>query len=511
MDKKSKQGIVSYRIEGAAASTKMTGLAGLTPYLDLICGSGLMGSMRRHLRVRSGEQGWTDCQVVTSLILLNLAGGECVDDLDRLNADEGLSKVVRQSEKYGERRGERKDLGKRWRKGRVRSVVSPSAARRYLEAYHDERQEGQRKAGKAFIPAAGGNLVGLRRVNRDLLSFAERSGKKEEATLDVDAVLIETSKAEALYCYKGFRAYQPLNIYWAERGMMVHTEFRDGNVPAGYQQTRVLAEGLSYLPEGVSKVRVRSDSAGYEHELLRYMALGRSERFGVIEFAVSCDVTGEFKKAACSTEESDWQPVYREVKGRREKTGREWVEVCYVPNEIGFRLDAPEYRYIATREALRNQPLPGIEDEQPELPFQTIRRKGITYKIFGVVTNLDWDGEKVILWHDERCGKSEEAHKILKEDFAGGKMPSGEFGVNAAWWQVAVLAMNVSAVMSRVILGGEWISRRMKAIRFLIINVPGRVMEKARQVCLSLERNHPALELLVGMRSRISELCIVPP
>ena len=498
MSKQSKQGVLSYRIEEETASPNLTALAGLAPYLDLMSGSGLIGSMHRNLGVRDGDQGWTDAQIVTSLILLNLAGGECVDDLERLNADEGFTKLLGQCEKHGLTRRARREMSRRWRKTRTRSVASPSAVRRYLDAFHDEDQEKLRTAGKAFIPKANANLLGLGRVNADLLSFAQRSHKQVTATLDLDATLIETSKADALYCYKGFRAYQPFNIYWAEQGMMLHTEFRDGNVPAGFQQTRVLKQGLSHLPSGVAKVRVRSDTAGYEHELLRYLALGRSERFGVIEFAISSNVTREFKNAACATEESDWQPVYREVNGKREKTGREWAEVCFIPNEIAFSSKDPVYRYIATREALNDQPLPGMEDKQLELPFQTIKRRGIIYKIFGVVTNLDWAGDEVIRWHDGRCGKCEEAHKILKEDFAGGKMPSGEFGVNAAWWAIAVLAMNLSAVMNRVVLGGEWIGRRMKAIRFLIINVPGRVMEKARQLCLRLGKGHPALELLVS-------------
>ena len=34
------------------------------------------------------------------------------------------------------------------------------------------------------------------------------------------------------------------------------------------------------------------------------------------------------------------------------------------------------------------------------------------------------------------CGKSEEAHSVMKEDLAGRKLPSGKFGVNAAWWWV---------------------------------------------------------------------------
>ena len=39
----------------------------------------------------------------------------------------------------------------------------------------------------------------------------------------------------------------------------MHSEFRDGNVPAGFDQLRVFKEALGCLPEGVKKVRLRSD------------------------------------------------------------------------------------------------------------------------------------------------------------------------------------------------------------------------------------------------------------
>jgi len=41
---------------------------------------------------------------------------------------------------------------------------------------------------------------------------------------------------------------------------------------------------------------------------------------------------------------------------------------------------------------------------------------------------MDIDGEELINWYHKRCGKSEEAHSIMKEDLAGGNLPSGNFG-----------------------------------------------------------------------------------
>lgn len=509
----SKQGILSYRIESDHSSQYLTALAGLGPYLDLACASGFVGSLWRNLRA-CGEQGWSDHQIVMSLVLLNLAGGECVDDLDNLNADEGFGKLLSWCENRCLPRCVRRQMKNRFRKGRTRSVVSASAARRYLSAFHDENQECKRIRGKAFIPRPNEHLLGLGRVNSELVSWVQRSSAQRIATLDIDATLVETSKSNALFCYKGYRAYQPFNVWWAEQELMVHSEFRDGNVPAGYDQLRVVKEAMSYLPESVKTVRLRSDTAGYEHVLLRWLHdkdKTEHKRLGRIEFAVSCDVTREFKSAVEDVDEDDWHHVYKEMDGRQVRTGREWAEVCFVPNPIGFGNNAPVYRYIATREALRDQPLPGMDALQMNLPFQTMSRRGVTYKVFGVVTNMDWDANAVILFHDKRCGKCEEAHKILKEDFAGGKMPSSEFGANAAWWAIAILAMNLSSAMKRVVLGGVWSNRRMKAIRFLLINVPGHLIEKARQLSMRLSSNHPAFEVLTRMRVRIYELSAGPP
>jgi hypothetical protein len=272
-----------------------------------------------------------------------------------------------------------------------------------------------------------------------------------------------------------------------------------------------MKEAISRLPLSVKLVRLRSDSAGYEHALLRWLESADNKPVGRIEFAVSSDVSPEFKSAVSGVEKDDWHSIYKEVDGKQVKTGREWAEVCFVPDAIGRSKLSPTYRYIATREPLRDQPLPGMETEQLALPFQTMSRGGVTYKVFGIVTNLDWDGADVIRFHDGRCGKCEEAHKILKEDFAGGKMPSNEFGANAAWWHIAILAMNLASAMKRVVLGGVWAKRRMKAIRFLLISVPGRVVEKARQLYLRLSREHPALELIVAVRRRIWEMTTGPP
>jgi hypothetical protein len=68
---------------------------------------------------------------------------------------------------------------------------------------------------------------------------------------------------------------------------------------------------------------------------------------------------------------------------------------------------------------------------------------GRIYKLFGVASNIGdgtdgkpfglnagekMDGRAIVEWQRKRCGKSEEIHHSLKEELAGGHVPSKRFG-----------------------------------------------------------------------------------
>ena len=111
----------------------MTALSGLPAYLDLAAVARLRESVRRHVGVREGTQGWTDAQMVMSLVMLNLSGGESVDDLRLLERDEGLGRVLLAGESHRMRRSDRRAQRNRWRRERRRVVPSPTAVFRYLD------------------------------------------------------------------------------------------------------------------------------------------------------------------------------------------------------------------------------------------------------------------------------------------------------------------------------------------------------------------------------------------
>jgi len=499
------QGVLGFQYEAERSSTGLTSLAGLPLYLDLIQASGLGAAIRRHLRV-AGGQGWLDMQMTLALIFLNLAGGDCMEDLERLEEDSGFAAVLQAIEREFLSRVERRSLKSRWRRTRQRTVPSPTAASAWLERFHDPTAP-KAVAGSAFIPAVTERLRSLWQVNQALLGFVQMHQPATTATLDMDATLVETYKRDALPCYKGFKAYQPLNCWWAEQGAMLYSEFRDGNVPAGHEQLRVMKDCLRYLPASVTKLSLRSDTAGYQEELLLYCGEGKDLRFGVIDFAIGVDVTEAFRAAVLATAETEWKPLIRMFDGKPQETDQEWTEICFVPNWAGHSRNRADYRFLAIREPLRQLAL-GDEAQLP-FPTQEFGRKGV-YKLFGVVTNLKIAGDQVIWWLRERCGKSEEVHSVMKSDLAGGKLPSGLFGANAAWWALMILAHNLTTAMKRLVLGKDWVTKRMKALRFRLIGLPGRVVSHARKLIIRLGAGADALATIVNARQTIRALACGP-
>jgi len=172
------QGVLPFKYENEKQKSDMTAFGGLPLYLDLAHVMGLRRLVEKNLGVRTNSQGWSDSEIIMSLILLNLSGGDCVEDLNRLESDNGFCRILERTQMYGMSRRQRRALSRRWRKEKRRSVPSPSSVFRYLSAFHDPDQEQLREIGKAFIPVCK-HLAGFLRVNRGFLIPDHGHGDEE--------------------------------------------------------------------------------------------------------------------------------------------------------------------------------------------------------------------------------------------------------------------------------------------------------------------------------------------
>ena len=116
-----------YEYEIKEGKCGMTAMGGLPVYLDLAAASGFLRAIDRHMKIRTGDQGWRDRQMILSLVLLNLAGGDCVEDMEKLEADEGFCRILRKVEKQGLTRKERLVIKNGWRKGQSRTLPTTNS------------------------------------------------------------------------------------------------------------------------------------------------------------------------------------------------------------------------------------------------------------------------------------------------------------------------------------------------------------------------------------------------
>lgn len=473
-------------IDGDPNLTHISDHGGLVLWLELLRRTHVLHDLP--VRV-AGAQGWTDGQMLLTLLLLNIVGDSRVSDVAALESDLSLCRLVRDYEEaiLGLPAPE---LARRFRGGRDRTFPSARSVRDWLARFQDAQAGQAREPGRAVVPEPAKELRVIEAVTGRLRDRLIEILQLTELTLDLDATVLASGKREALHTYRNAtgavpreRGYQPLSAFCPELGMVLGTEFRDGNVPAGVRNLEMLQRVLSDLPPAIERVWVRLDGAGYQKKLVRFFndPASRPEalrRFGVIGFVVSEDLSEKMKESLARTPEGWWGPLpgsqlqcadldhvsdwnagpkqagqlLRHVGTRRALPG----ELGFGPDEGPARDGAPAWRY---RAYLSNLPHP-VEA--------------------GAGAGLAMSAAEVVRFAHERCGRGEEVHAVLKDDLAGGMMPSGQFGINAAWWHLAVLSLNLNAVLRHCALGRDWLWTRMKRLRRHWVCLVARVVRHAR-------------------------------
>ncbi len=134
-------------------------------------------------------------------------------------------------------------------------------------------------------------------------------------------------------------------------------------------------------------------------------------------------------------------------------------------------------------------------------------KDGRKYHYYAVVTNFwEWNGERLLRWHREKCGTVEKVHDVMKNDLGGSVMPCGRFGANAAWWRLNCITYNVMSIMKRKALPQRWWSYRMKALRYWLIGVAGRLIRTGRQLSMRFCGSPDIVNLYAEARRKLFTL-----
>jgi hypothetical protein len=446
------QGILPFVFEAAAQPMDLTARAGLTLVSEAMLALGLEELVGTRLEVRRRRRGFTAFDKLHALVLVQAAGGECIEDARVLAGDAGFLRLIN------------------------RPWPSPDALHEFLLAFHDESQMRNRPSEGAWIPEENGALQALGQVHREVVHRIVGPTTARRATLDLDATVIESHKREARAHYKGGRGYQPTAVLWAEQDLVVADQYRDGNVPAGMRTPEVARSAVAALPSEVQDRCFRGDSACYDEKLLKYL-VGEE-----IAFTISADITPELRRL-CMQADREWTLLET-----RPHETVEISEVVFTPGQ--WPKAASPLRYVALR----------IGPSQGALFSDSSKHLAV------VSNRWELSAEELVRWHWEKAGTIELLHDVTKNDLAAGIPPSGKFGVNAAWYRINLMTYNLLTLLRRHALPARFRQARPKRLRYEVFTVPAQIHSHARQLTARLGVPALSAEELIAARGRLREL-----
>ena len=316
------------------------------------------------------------------------------------------------------------------------------------------------------------HLAGLKRVNEHNCREIVLRSDKNNFTLDTDATLIETQKACAEMNYKGFTAFSVLLSFLADLDLCVCADYRNGAAHAGTGTKEQIEHTDNLLKSMGKKLKYfRSDSAAYNAEVFNLC----SDR--KIIFTITADQDVAVKDAIRRAKSKKWHKLLDE---EGQDTGREYTTVvhCMEKTKEPFTLVIQRWKD----------------------PQMKLFKKG-KYRYYVIATNdFDRDPATTIRFHNKR-GNAENYNKEIKSGFGMDYTPSQELQANAVYFEIGVLAYNLTIAIKRLFLEESWQTKTVATLRWQLIFIAGKVVEHGRQLFLKVANVY--FELLQSIRNKI--------
>lgn len=396
----------------------ITSFAGLPLLLGMARSLGLEEKLNA-LPLKQRERGYKPAETILTLIGLLQAGGTALDDVSLLRGDEGLRELLGDIPAAN-------TLGELLRRFSLTTVYR------------------------------------LGQVQLWLAAQVIKALKLKAVTLDVDAFFLESQKSDVEMNYEGLWGYNPVAVTCAELKMPMAGLFRPGAASPMANLAGLLRRVMKALP-GI-KLRVRSDSAGYQTDVVRAC------KESAADFTITVRKDDAVLEAIRAIPEKAWKKYEGGAWENRE------TEIAETVHAFGEAADLPAFRLIVLR-WLKEQP--ELLDKDP-------------YEYHGVSTSYDnWAAGLVLQFHRTRQDGSENVNKELSGGFGLSKLPCREMLANAAYFQVALLASTVFVAMKHLALPESWKTLTIKTVRFRLIRLAGVVARRSRYLWLKIPLNYP--------------------
>jgi hypothetical protein len=270
---------------------------------------------------------------------------------------------------------------------------------------------------------------------------------------------------------RGRPSYHPLLCFEGTTGDLWDASYHPGNVHPGRITLDLLTRAFDKLPTDVTQVRVRADSAFYNHNIINFLKERRAF------FAISVRLSKPLKARLASLR-------YHHAVGDISA-----AEFFYQP--MGWK--TPE-RHIVIR---RPQP------EEPTWQLSLFQMKGYNYQV--MVTNLPLTPYHLWRFYNSRSN-AELIIRELKEAYALGKIPTHSWPANVAYFHLVGFAYNLLNWFKRLCLPPSYSRRSLQTIRRDLLAIPGELVYPQGIPTIRFPASYPHLELFARVLDRIQRV-----
>jgi hypothetical protein len=233
----------------------------------------------------------------------------------------------------------------------------------------------------------------------------------------------------------------------------------------------LLEQAFPKLPAAIREVRVRADSAFYDHKIIEFIEGKRAF------YAIVARLT---------------RPLKNRLSGLRYR-------------QVASGVWAGEFQYCprgwpgARRFVVIRRPVP----EEPSAQLSLFQMGGYTYQ--ALVTNLTLQPLNLWRFYNRRA-RAELIIRELKYAYALGKIPTNDFQANEAFFQIVLLAYNLLNWFKRLCVPPHLQRATLQRLRQRLLVVPAQLVRPGGAPTLRLPANYPAARDFLETLERIRRL-----
>ena len=320
-----------------------------------------------------------------------------------------------------------------------------------------------------------GGICGMEKVNDSIVRKVLKKDEGEGYTLIVDPTIIESGKREARMTYLGFKGYRPVVATLKEIGVAIAYEFKEGNDNGG--RVNILKKAFSKMPSGKKIKDVLLDSEYYTNDVIDYLNTTGARWF------IAVDKDQAVMDSIEAIPDQEWGP-FKSKDGIQ--TDREIAETVHVTGK-GKRA----FRVIVLR----------WKDRQADL-FNDV------YHYHCIATNVTEGSAEWVVWCYNGRAHIENHIKEIKCGFGMDRLPSGDFHGNAVHFGIGIMTYNLFIAQKLLTMHEGWKRKTIKSIRWLLVEVAGKLIEHGRQMILKIAVGLEKYRIYLEMRQRTYELSL---